>query len=353
LINVPVFNEFMRDLERKDEFSGVVLLKQCEEVLFSGAYGYACRGWKVKNSLEMRFATASITKMFTAVSVLQLIDSRKMVFEDRVVDLLQLQDTSVPQDVSVYQLLTHTSGIGDYFDETESDTADDYEKVWAEVPCYGVRNLSDFLPLIVSQPPRFQAGREFSYSDAGYILLGLIVERESGMNYRDYVQENVFDKAGMTGSGFFAADGVEGEVAEGYLAVKDSEGQVTGWRKNLFSVPPVGASDGGAFTTAHDLVRFMRVLRNRELLSYDMTGEMFVPRVHMADDEGITWQYCYGLYCLSVDDRVLAYGHGGSDPGVSTSVYYYPNAGVDAVVLGNQSECGAAVTRKIREMMTI
>lgn len=351
LLNVPVFSEFMRDLESKEEFSGVVLMKQGEEVLFSGAFGYASRAWKVKNSLEMRFATASITKMFTAVSVLQLIDSRKVAFEDRVVDLLRLQDTSIPQDVTVYHLLTHTSGIGDYFEESDSDTADDYEKVWADVPCYRMRNLSDFLPLIVHRPPRFQAGRDFSYSDAGYILLGLILERVSGMNYRDYVQENVFGKAKMARSGFFAADGLAGDVAEGYLAVKNSEGQMTGWRKNVFCVPPLGASDGGTFTTAHDLVRFMRVLRNRELLSYDMTGEMFIPRVHMVDDEGITWRYCYGLYCLSVDDRVLAYGHGGSDPGVSTSVYYYPHADIDAVVLGNQSDCGAAVTRKIREMM--
>ncbi len=341
----------MRELESKQEFSGVVLLKNGDDVLFSGAYGYASRAWKVRNVLETRFATASITKMFTAVSVLQLIDGRKVAFEDRAVDLLPLQNTSIPQDVTVYHLLTHTSGIGDYFDESESDTADDYEKVWKDVPCYSIKTLSDFLPLIVNQPPRFQAGREFSYSDAGFILLGLIVEKASGMSYHDYVIENVFRKAGMMRSGFFATDGVESDVAEGYLAVKDTEEQVTGWRSNIFCVPSVGASDGGAFTTAHDLARFMRTLRNRELLSHDMTGEMFTPRVHMADDEGITWRYCYGLYCLSVDDSILAYGHGGSDPGVSASAYYYHDADIDAVVLGNQSDCAVAVTGKIREMM--
>ncbi len=348
-----MFNDFMRDLEGKQEFSGVVLLKKGDEVLFSGAYGYASRGWKVRNVLETRFATASITKMFTAVSVLQLIDGRKLAYEDKALDLLQLQGTSIPQDVTVYHLLTHTSGIGDYFDESDSDTADDYEKVWKDVPCYSIRNLSDFLSLIVNQQPSFQAGREFSYSDAGFILLGLIVEKASGMSYHDYVVENVFRKAGMMRSDFFTTDGVETDVAEGYLAVKDSEEQITGWRSNIFSVPPIGASDGGAFTTAHDLARFSRMLRNRELLSYDMTGEMFTPRVHMADDEGITWRYCYGLYCLSVDDSILAYGHGGSDPGASATAYYYPDADIDAVVLGNQSDCAGAVTRKIREMMVI
>lgn len=130
-------DEYFRDRVARDLFSGVVLITQGESRLYARAYGYASRVWGVPNTLDMRFDTASITKLFTAIATLQLIDRGLLAFDTPVVERLRLQDTPLSKDITVFHLLTHTSGIGD---NAEEEAGERYEDLWKAKPNYSQRS---------------------------------------------------------------------------------------------------------------------------------------------------------------------------------------------------------------------
>ena len=236
--------------------------------------------------------------------------------------------------------------MGDYFND---DMPDAYEKVWKDIPNYSIRKLEDILPLFINSPPVFPPGEKFMYCDAGYILLGMIVEKASGISYFVRVRQNVFQRAGMENSDFLSLDLINPNIADGYIPVKDASGKVVDWKKNIYAVPVCGASDGGAFITAEDAWKFMSGLRGKKLLSEDLTNEIFTPRVD--DTEG--WKYGYGMWFeTDKGQSIIRYGHSGEDPGVSCRLYYYPAACVDVAILGNRSFCAGSVMERINNTIT-
>ena len=334
--------------DRTEEFSGAVLVKQADRELYKVACGYANRSWGVKNQLDTRFRVASLSKMFTAVAALQLVEAGKLELSTPVVTYLGLKGTVVPEEVTVYHLLTMTSGLADWFDESG-----DWEENWAALrrahPLYELRRHEDYLPLFINKPPLAKVGGH-RYNNAGYILLGLTIEKAAGTSYFDFVRRHIFERARMTRSGFVALEGVDAEVAEGYVPVHDA---VTGWKKNIYSATPEGAADGGATSTVDDMSRFAGALREGELLSPEMTQEMLTPRV--LEDElfrGYTWKYGYGLFfLLDEQDRTVRWGHTGEEDGVSCRFYYYPQKNVDVVILGNHSGCSGALAWEVHDLV--
>lgn len=342
---------YLTDLTRSCRFSGVVLVVARGTAVYAKAYDFASRKWAVPNSLETRFANASVTKMFTAVAVLQLVEKGEIRLETKLVEYLGLRGTEIPSGVCVSHLLTHTSGIGDYFDETQLQ-ADEYSKIWLAIPSYSVRELRDFLPLFASRPPNFPPGQRFHYCNAGYVLLGLVIEKASGQSYFDYVKDRVFAKAGARGADFLPLDSPSGGVAEGHIPIENEEGRITGWKLNIYSVPVRGAADGGAIAGAYDLAKFMKAVRNGSLLSKEMTKAFLTPQVRIEEDDTFVWQYGYGnWFALGKDGSIICYGHPGEDPGASARVYHYPSQDLDVVVLANQSGRAGPVHRTLREMI--
>lgn len=216
-------------------FSGVGLIKTQSSVIFANAFGYANRSWRVANTLETRFDTASITKLFTTVAILQLIDQQRLSLDTGVVDFLNLRDTTISKQVTVYHLLTHTSGIADDADE---EAGEDYALLWRHKPNYSVRETRDFLPQFVHKPPVFAPGAGCRYNNVGFILLGLMIEALSGLSYREYVRTHIFEPLGMHQTAFISMDGVVDRVAEGYSPIYDAGGGLSGWRKNIYDYPP-------------------------------------------------------------------------------------------------------------------
>ena len=210
----------------KEPFSGVILVTQGGKALASVTAGYAHRAWRIENRLETRFRTASVSKMFTAVSVLQLIDAGKLTLETRVAPFLNLENTAIPGEVTVYHLLTMTAGIADWFDE--SGDVEEWAALRRAHPLYLLRRNEDYLPLFVNAPPVAPVGAGHRYSNSSYILLGLMIERASGLSYFDYVRRNLFAQARMTRSDFVALDSVQGEVAEGYVPCHRRAGRAHG-----------------------------------------------------------------------------------------------------------------------------
>ena len=336
-----------------DEFSGTVLLKQRDATLFEGAYGYANRSWRVENRTDTRFRIASVSKMFTAVAVLQLVDRGDLSLDTTLVSALALEDTTIPPDATVYHMLTMTSGIADWFEESGN-----WEENWAELcrqhPIYLLRQNEDYLPLFVQEPPLHSVGEQFQYNGAGYILLGLLIERLTHMEYSEYVQRNIFDKVEMARSGFVALDDVDPEVAEGYVPVTSDDKRVVGWRKNIYSTTPEAAADGGATATAKDLIRFVDALRAGQLLSPRLTGAMLSPHVLQREDRprGYVWEYGYGnAFIRDGEGRIVRWGHTGEEDGVSCRLYHYPGIDVNVVILGNQSWCAGSLGWEIHDLI--
>lgn len=163
-------NQLFKNLEEKDKFSGVVLITRGETELYSGAFGYASRAWKIRNSLDIRFDTASITKLFTAAAILQLIDKKMLAFETRVMEYLGLEGTRISNDVNVFHLLTHTSGIGD---DCEEEDGEKYEDLWKVKPNYSVRVTEDFLPQFVHKEPNFCARAGLPVLQLQFCFIGI------------------------------------------------------------------------------------------------------------------------------------------------------------------------------------
>ena len=147
-------NRYFQELEEQDEFSGVVLITQGDAQLYSGAYGYASRPWKIPNTLDTRFDTASITKLFTSVAVLRLIDQGAFGFDTGVIGFLGLEGTAISRGVTVFHLLTHSSGIGDDCEEEDGEV---YEDLWKTKANYSVTETADFLDQFVHKPANFNS----------------------------------------------------------------------------------------------------------------------------------------------------------------------------------------------------
>src|SRR6266513_5688161 len=323
MISPDELNRYFQQRMEQNSFSGVVLITQGNSQLFAGAYGYASRSWKVPNTFTMRFDSASVTKLFTSVATLQLIDRGLLAFDTPVIDFLGLHDTAISGAVNVFHLLTHTSGIADDADE---ESGEDYADIWKARSNYTVIDTSDFLPQFAYKPLNFPPGQGCRYCNCSYVLLGLLIEKVTGLSYRDYVRQHIFAPAGMLHSDFFRLDEVNEDVAEGCDPLRDEHGTIVAWKKNIYSYPPIGSPDGGAHATASDLDRFVRKVEAGTLLSAQSTAAFFTPQVlhHVQED----WKYMmgYGMeFAVDGDGNVMFAQKEGNNAGVSAVLRHYPD----------------------------
>lgn len=330
------------EIQAEVEFSGSIRVEPNDEILLEQSYGYANRSDKVGNGSATRYGIASGCKLFTAIAICQLVEDNKLSFDSKLSECIEYELKNTDKEVTVHHLLTHSSGIADYFDE---DTMDDFEEVWITRPMYHIRRLKDFLPLFQDEPMKAKAGEAFQYNNAGYILLGLIVEQVSGLEFSDYIQKNIFDKANMNDSGYFSFDSLPERTALGYIDNDDGT-----WKSNIYSMPVKGGSDGGAYITANDMSKLWRSLMNFDLLSEAYTHKLLF--AHAQDPEDENSYYGYGTWIKKTsEDTVLRYHIMGYDPGVSFHSAYYPDLSVCSVVCSNESDGAADIMIGIEEAL--
>jgi CubicO group peptidase (beta-lactamase class C family) len=334
-----------RDLERciddysaSDPLSGVIHLTRGDKVLFERASGSAIKSHSIPNTINTRFQTASGSKIFTSVAICQLVERGKLEFDSLLGEVIDERFPNFDPNITIHQLLMHSSGITSYFEE---DINPDYEALWRDVPMYKIRKPRDFLPLFQTKAMKFAPGERFDYNDGGYILLGVVIERVTGMSFSEYIQANVFRPAGMTDSGYFTTDQLPERTA--YAYIKNEDG---GWRTNFFAVPIVGAPDGGAYTTAPDMLRFWKALAGSEILSSETTSLLLDPHIKATPGEPGT-HYGYGVWIDMHNAAVRAYSVVGFDPGVTMQSAFYPSEGIVLTVLSNT---GNAVWRLCGEI---
>ncbi|WP_394120798.1 serine hydrolase [Planococcus donghaensis] len=321
-------------MDRMEEvgFSGVAYLQKKET--WTAARGFANRADERPNAVDTRFGIASGSKLFTAIAVCQLVERGELALDDKLSELLP--KTFPNFEVTVHQLLTHTSGIPDYFDE---QVMDDFEDLWKQHPMYLMQAASDFIPLFKDQPPMFEPGERFHYNNAGFIALGLIIERVTGKEFADVVEERIFAPAKMQNSGYFRLDRLPGQTALGYI---EEDGV---WRTNQYAVPIRGGADGGAYVTADDMANFWRSLMDGTLLAKEMVDKML--QIHASGEDGA---YGYGIWIQQRKDDILKYHVMGYDPGVSFHSAFYPADGSMLTVLSNKGTGAHEITGIIEEL---
>jgi CubicO group peptidase (beta-lactamase class C family) len=266
-----------------------------------------------------------------------------------VIEFLGLEGTTISRDVNVFHLLTHTSGIGDDADE---EAGESYEALWKDRPSYSVTETADFLPQFAHKPPNFPPGQGCRYCNCGYVLLGLLIEKALGMTFRDYVRQNIFARAGMTHSDFLRMDRVHENLAEGSDPLRDDAGRITGWKKNIYSFPPIGSPDGGSCVTAGDLDRFLRAVKAGKLLSPRLTEAFFTPQaLHRRVNRG-TQEYGHGLrFLVDQDRKALFCEKEGIATGVSGFIRHYFEDGINVVILSNMEAGAWEPQRKVHDVL--
>lgn len=275
------------------------------------AYGLADRSTGARNRLDTKFNLASVGKSFTAVAIGQLVETGKLAFADKIGRYVPQLPRKVGDSITIGELLDHTAGLGDYFAS----------------PLYPalkpkLTSLDAYLPMIVHDTPLHRPGAQFRYSNSGYILLGLVVQRVSGLDYYTYLERNVFARAGMSDSGcFFKSDRVPNR-AVGY----------TGGVANTATLPPRGTSAGGCYSTAPDLLRFTRALLGHRLLDAKLTATLTTPKIRAP---GGSYGYGFGIRNGRPGDPPTIWHNGGS-PGAGAEFDLNPGRGYTVVVLSNR-----------------
>ncbi|WP_010098245.1 serine hydrolase domain-containing protein [Ornithinibacillus scapharcae] len=325
----------------KVEFSGALQVRKNGMVMYESAFGQSNRSDQLANTLETRFGIASGCKVFTAVGIGILVDEGKLTFQTRLKDCLNIDFPHFSEDVTIHHLLTHTSGIPDYFDES---VMDDFEELWKENPMYKMCAPKDFLPMFQNREMMFQSGSKFQYNNAGFIVLGLVIEYLSGMSFTDFMETKVFAKAGMHQSGYFSLDQLPMDTAIGYI---DDEEAGT-WKSNIYSIPIKGGADGGAFTTVEDMMTFWKVLKDHTLLTKETTEQLLTP--HALSDENE--YYGYGIWIDKADDKITKHHVMGYDPGVSFHAAVYVD-GTELVILSNKSVGAYGIMLAIEEVLSL
>jgi CubicO group peptidase (beta-lactamase class C family) len=313
------------------DFSGVVLAVGPAGVVAEVAQGIADRAVGRLITPSSRFGIASAAKLFTAVTLVSLFERGLAAPSTPVVDVLgpAARPGDLDPGVTLEHLLTHTSGIADYADEYGDEA---YEAIWLRANPNAMRTPRDLLPLFANLPPLAAPGTEVRYSNAAFVLAGLAIEALAGVDFYEAVATAVLVPAGMASTGYPALDDVVPDLAIGYLAPPDDAPDGT-WRSNLYAIPARGQPDGGAFTTAADMVRFLDAFRQGRLVAPAWRDEMLRPRVRDDREEvryGLGWQ-------LAGEGRCRWVGHSGGDPGYVAHVRWYPEADLRLVVMANRS----------------
>lgn len=314
--------------DENEEFSGVFSATGPDGIIFGQACGYRNIAEKLPNTMNTAFGIASGTKLFTGLAACKLIDDKKMSLEDKICDLLPYDLGKIDKRVTVFHLITHTSGIGDYIDEEAEDIMERLQALYDKYPVQLWQRLEYYLQMITHLPPKFEPGKRYCYSNAGFIMLGLVIEAVSGLPYQQFVQDKIIAPCNLAHTGFYRMDSLPANTALGYMQDDETEE----WRTNIFSMPILGGSDGGLFTCAGDLDILWRAIFDNKVLSEEMTETFLKSQVPTGEEDG--GSYGLGVYRYNQDGKTVHYAVG-MDSGVAFFTAYFSKSKIVASAFGN------------------
>jgi len=323
--------EVIHKLCKNDIFSGTVLVAKGDNVLLTEACGEASKRFHVPNNIDTKFNLGSMNKMFTSTAITQLVEKGKLSFQDPISKYVD--ESWLPKDItskiSVHHLLTHTSGLGSYFNQTYIDGSRER-----------FRFVDDFKPLVNGDKPVFAPGKRFRYSNTGMLLLGVVIESVTGQSYFDYIRKNIYEPAGMKNSDSYEMDYPVENLAIGYSPDRNS---LYGWQNNLYKHVIKGGPAGGGFSTVKDLHRFAQALLGGKLVSAESLNSLWTDH----SSEG----YGYG-FVIEAGATGKIVGHSGGFSGINSTLDIFVDKGYIVTVLSNYDRAASPLARKIKEMLS-
>ncbi|MEW6129154.1 MAG: serine hydrolase domain-containing protein [Acidobacteriota bacterium] len=326
-------DSYLQKLVAADLFSGTVLIAKDGKPIYRKAFGIANKDFNVANRIDTKFNLGSMNKMFTSVAIAQLVERGKLSFDDPLSKFLpEFPDKESAQKIKIKHLLSHTSGLGSYFN-----------KKFFESSRENFRTVDEMMKLAEGEKLQFEPGTKWSYSNTGMLVLGKVIEVASGQSYFDYIRENIYKPAGMVNSDCYELDKVNTNLAVGYEKQYTEAGiQFT---NNIFKHVMRGGPAGGGYSTVDDLLNFAVALRAGKLV-----GQEYVKTLLTAKPELNSKDYGYGF---DIEHEPSIVGHGGGFPGISSNLDMFLSSGYNAAVMSNYGLAAIHVKNKIRELITV
>ncbi len=305
------------------EFNGTVLVMQKGKPIYKKSFGLADREWNIANTDETKYRIGSVTKQFTAVCILQLAERGKLSIDDKLSKYIP--DYPKGDSITIHMLLNHTSGIKNYTDLPE---------FWpkAILPL----STDSMIALFKNKPLDFSPGSKWNYSNSGYFLLGVIVEKASGKNFSDYLLENVIKKAGLKSTSMDKLDSVLVYRAKGY---DKSDAGI--WQHATYISMEGPFSAGAMVSTVDDLYSWTKALHTNQLLTQASTQKMLRPYKN-------NYGYGIGIDSLKKHKRV---SHNGGIPGFSSYLGYFPDDDICVVVISNNGSNSTSLGTSLSSIM--
>jgi CubicO group peptidase (beta-lactamase class C family) len=322
-----IFAILMERFAEEDAFSGTVLIADGDTVVFEYACGMADKDLNKPNNIDTKFNIGSVAKMFTAVAIAQLAEQGKLSFSDTIDQYVSGFPGEIAHKITIGQLLTHTSGLGDIFTPEYIAKKDEVE------------NVDGFMAFVRNELPRFEPGSRHAYSNAGFIVLGAVIEKVSGEDYYDYIRSHITEPLGMADTAFYRKVDDVPNLARGYTrgmaersgvsAELSTRDENAAREDNINFLPLVGSPSGGAYSTARDLLKFSTALRNYSLLSKKYTDLITTGNVSTPFGK-----YGYGFEDLIENGR-RAIGHSGGAPGINALFRILGDDDYTVIILSN------------------
>lgn len=323
---------YLDRLAAEGEFSGSVVAAIGDRTVFAKSYGFADRRTSRANTLATPISVGSMNKMFTGLAFGQLLRDGRVQLDDKVGTYLpDYPNAAVREQVTIHQLLTHTSGIPSYWNDAWEARKDE------------ISTVAETIKTFATDPLTARPGTEFLYSNGGPTIAGRILEVVTGQSYYDYIREHIYAPAGMTHSAHYLMTDRTAGFAIGYHRETPDEPFVP----NTDMMGLRGSPAGGGYASADDLLRFSKALADGRLLSREWLERIWNPR----RDGPESANYCY-LWGTGVTNGKRWVGHNGGAPGVSADFRYFPDDGITVIVLGNQSGVAMGVSGWLVELLT-
>lgn len=292
-----------------NHFSGSVLIAKKGTILFEKSYGYADREWAIPNTADTRYNLSSVSKMFTAVCILQLVDKGSLAVKDTLSKFFP--GFPLGNKISLHMMLNHTSGL-----------SNDFDTMYMHYTTLSAINSDSVLAYIKKQEILFDPGSQSAYSNTAYYLLALIIEKVSGKSYKEYLNDNVFKKAGMSSSGVVNNNEIIFKKARNYFRNEINELQPApyiNWDYNI--------GHDGIYSTVEDLYRFDQALYGNQLLSATSKKLMISPNQYKRG-------YGCGVFQWHGRDMMA---HAGRFWGAASTLDRYFRDSVTIIILANNA----------------
>lgn len=316
---------YLQLLTDDERFNGSVLVARGDQVLFSQGYGAAAIEYGIPITPATKFRIGSITKQFTAMAVMQLVEQGEIDLEASIVEYLPDYPENPGKKVTIHHLLNHSSGIPSYTGMAEIMK---HRGSLEEAP-------EDFIKNFWEKELEFEPGSTFKYNNSGYYLLGMIIEQVSKIPYDEYVKKNIFEPLGMKNSGYEHYRDVIPNLAEGYAAVGDYP------EKAGHIVTDIAGAAGALYSTTEDLLIWHRALLAKKMISEAGYEKMFTPYLK---------EYGYGW---GIEERFgqTVYAHSGGIDGFRSMGILLPEEKLSVIVLANlESTNSVGVAQDLAKM---